>query len=322
MPAIAILLTLFFSFLLIVLPIWTFIRAKAAQDLGRRLQAEVLELQRQLARLGATVHDLKSRQGEVPTPIAASVALAPHPPVVAPPVLPTWVAPAPAETTETERLPTVPAPAAEDEIDVWRDAPPVALARDAPDPVEPIQTQTQAPVAEVASAPLINWELFMGVKLAAWIGGLALFLAVAFFVKYSFEHNLIPPEVRVAIGFVVGAGLVVGGLKLANKRYAVTAQTLCASGVVSLYAVTFVSHAVYHFPLFDAVVTFALMALVTATAFLLAVRMEAKVVAVLGILGGFITPALLGTGVDNPVGLFGYLALLDVGLIAVALHRQ
>ena len=41
----------------------------------------------------------------------------------------------------------------------------------------------------------------MGAKMFAWIGGLALFLGVAFFVKYSFEHNLVPPEVRVAIGF-------------------------------------------------------------------------------------------------------------------------
>jgi len=41
--------------------------------------------------------------------------------------------------------------------------------------------------------PPINWEQFMGAKLFAWIGGLALFLGVAFFVKYSFEHNLISP---------------------------------------------------------------------------------------------------------------------------------
>ena len=54
----------------------------------------------------------------------------------------------------------------------------------------------------------------MGAKLFAWIGGLALFLGIAFFVKYSFEHNLIPPELRIAIGFVVGASLVVGGLLL------------------------------------------------------------------------------------------------------------
>lgn len=39
----------------------------------------------------------------------------------------------------------------------------------------------------------------MGAKLFAWLGGLAGALAVAFFVKYSFEHDLIPPEVRVAL---------------------------------------------------------------------------------------------------------------------------
>jgi hypothetical protein len=39
-------------------------------------------------------------------------------------------------------------------------------------------------------------------------------------------------------------------------------------------------------------------------------------------LGGFLTPILLSTGVDNPGGLFGYIALLDAGLIVVALHRR
>jgi hypothetical protein len=42
MPAIALLLSVVFIFLLIVLPIWTFIRAKAAEELGRRLQDEVM----------------------------------------------------------------------------------------------------------------------------------------------------------------------------------------------------------------------------------------------------------------------------------------
>ena len=34
----------------------------------------------------------------------------------------------------------------------------------------------------------------MGVKGFAWVGGLALFLGVAFFVKYSFDNNLVPPN--------------------------------------------------------------------------------------------------------------------------------
>lgn len=162
----------------------------------------------------------------------------------------------------------------------------------------------------------------MGVKLFAWIGGLALFLGVVFFVKYSFENNLISPELRVAIGFLTGLGLLVGGFILKRKDYAVTSQTLCATGVVILYATTFACRSIYHFEFFDVGPTFALMALITTAAFLLAVRMEAQVVAVLGILGGFLTPFLISTGVDNPLGLFGYIALLDIGLIAVALHRR
>jgi hypothetical protein len=64
------------------------------------------------------------------------------------------------------------------------------------------------------------------------------------------------------------------------------------------------------------------MVLITATAFLIAIRLDAMVVAILGMLGGFLTPILLSTGVDNPLGLFGYIAILDAGLIVVALNRR
>jgi len=171
-------------------------------------------------------------------------------------------------------------------------------------------------------APAINWEQFMGVKLLAWIGGLAAFLAVAFLVKYSFDRNLISPEDRMASGFAAGLGALVGGVVLSRKDYAVLAHTLCGTGVVILYAVAFACRSVYHFEFFGPMPTFLLMMLITAAAFLLAVRLNAMVVAILGMLGGFLTPVLLSTGVDNPFGLFGYIALLDVGLILVALHRR
>ena len=160
----------------------------------------------------------------------------------------------------------------------------------------------------------------MGVKLFAWIGGLALFLGLAFFVKYSFDNNLVSPEIRVAIGYILGVGLLVGGLVLAGREYSVLGQTLCATGVLVLYANIFASHAFYHF--IGVLPAFALMVLVTAVAFLLAVRLDAQVVAILGLLGGFLTPVLLSTGQDNPQGLFGYLALLDAGLIAVVTRKR
>ncbi len=114
----------------------------------------------------------------------------------------------------------------------------------------------------------------------------------------------------------------VGGVLLKQRQYTVTSHTLCATGVVVFYAVTFACRAVYHFPFFGPLPTFLLMVLITATAFTIAVRLDAMVVAILGMLGGFLTPVLLSTGVDNPVGLFAYIALLDAGLIAVALTKR
>src|SRR5947208_1791832 len=113
-----------------------------------------------------------------------------------------------------------------------------------------------------------------------------------------------------------------GGVPLKRKENVVTAQTLCATGILILYAVTFACRSFYHFPFFGLVPTFALMSLITPAAFLLAVQLDALVVAILGIGGGFLTPVLLSTGQDNPLGLFGYIALLDIGLLAVARRKE
>ena len=169
----------------------------------------------------------------------------------------------------------------------------------------------------------------MGVKMFAWVWRTgAVSRRVAFFgVKYSFDNNLIPAEMRVAIGYVVGIALVIGGVVISRKNYLVLSHTLCATGVVILYAITFAARAYYHFltwpgAWWDALPAFGIMVLITAAGFLLAVRLNALVVAVLGMLGGFLTPILLSTGVDNPGGLFGYIAILDAGLIIVALARR
>ena len=299
MESLLILLLLYLAATLIVLPIWTIMKVRGHD-------AEVEALRQRLAYLDAELKELhaKLREGIAPAkpaepvaPPAAPAAIAPPPVIAAPPSVPVFVPP-----------PVAPVP-----------VPPPAPAAEPP-PLPPVITPPPVISAPEPLRPAINWEQFMGAKLFAWLGGLALFLGVAFFVKYSFEHDLIPPEVRVALGFLTGAGLVVGGLRLDRERYRITAQTLIAAGVVSLYAVTFACNSVYHFAFFGTLPTFLLMVLITAAAFVLAVRLPAQVVAILGMLGGFLTPVLLSTGVDNPGGLFGYLALLDAGLVAVALR--
>ncbi|MBA3848399.1 MAG: hypothetical protein C0502_00190 [Opitutus sp.] len=301
MEPLLVLLILYLGAVLLALPVWTILKIRGADSALDALNEEVRELRRELQLLRTALRSAppEAERGAPLTPAAPPPAPEPKPESL-PPLLPPAVTPPP------------PAPEPIQEPAAARATPPpVASApRYVPPPPAPGWTDS------------INWEQFMGAKLFAWLGGFALFLGIAFFVKYAFEHELIPPGVRVALGFLLGAGLVAGGLRLDRARYRILCQTLVATGVVSLYAVTFACNAVYHFAFFGPIPTFLLMALITAAAFVLAVRLEAQVVAILGLLGGFLTPVLLSTGQDNPAGLFGYIALLDLGLVAVALHRS
>ncbi|HEV2454326.1 MAG TPA: DUF2339 domain-containing protein, partial [Verrucomicrobiae bacterium] len=280
------------------LAIWLIVRAVNANSQIKELSHRVGALESELLRLR---QDREPETTNVAQPTSAPV---PEPKIVSPsPVAPPpgpLVIPQP--VISSPRPPGIPPPTLQ-----------AAASQSEPPPI----FESLRP-----SAPKINWEQFMGVKGFAWLGGFALFLGVAFFVKYSFDNNLVPPELRVAIGFLAGLGLLAGGVMMSRKNLSALSQTLCATGVVILYAVTFACRSIYHFEFFGALPTFLLMALITTTAFLVAVRLNALVVAILGMLGGFLTPILLSTGQDNPLGLFGYIAILDAGLIVVALNRR
>ncbi|MSU46596.1 MAG: DUF2339 domain-containing protein [Lacunisphaera sp.] len=233
MKALLVLLALYLFLVLIVLPIWTFIKIRGHNDELEMLHHRLHQLEGEISSPRAKMSEGLApaplpgdRAGQTPggqqptTVLLRSAAVTPPPPPAPVPVHPKTVA-------EPPLLPPVIA---------------------APGPVRPVYTPPPP-------KPAINWEQFMAAKLFAWLGGFALLLGVAFFVKYSFDHNLISPEVRVAIGFVIGAGLIIGGIKLIRKGYTTPAQALVAAGVVSLYIVTFACRSIYHFKFFGAVPT-------------------------------------------------------------------
>ena len=276
--------------LILVTPFVALFKAVTAGRLAAELRSQIATLEIEVRSLRQSMNPTQEKK---PAPELQASSISPAPvPIILPPVKPV---PQPARAVSPPLAPSLPA--------------------------EKAASRIPEPPRVTKPSPPIDWEQFMGAKLFAWIGGLALFLGIAFFVKYSFEHNLVPPEVRVAIGFVAGVLLLAGGVLMKRKENAVTAQTLSATGILVLYAITFACRSYYHFPFFGPVATFLLMSLITGVAFLLAVRMNALVVAVLGVAGGFLTPVLLSTGQDNPFGLFGYIALLDIGLLAIA-QRQ
>ena len=156
-------------------------------------------------------------------------------------------------------------------------------------------------------------------RLFSAVAGIALVIAAIFFLRYSIEQGWLQPPVRVAIGVLTGVSLLVVCERKAARRYAITANALDAAAVSILFATFFAAHALWH--LVPALPTFLLLALVATVAVLLSIRHESLFIAVLGLLGGFSTPALLSTGENRPIPLFGYLLLLNVGLAWVARER-
>ena len=299
----------------IALIIWLGIKASRADRSVRELESRFDALQAEVYSLW---RELRTR-GTAPSAAPTQEQPEPAPMPVSPPLEQTEPSPEPTEATSPPVA--IPPPmrlAGRGKIALRVPTSPVATPPPIPEPSLTSVVDAPPPIArppEPVRVPKIDWEQFMGVKLFAWIGGFALFLGLVFFLKYAFENKLISPEMQVALEYVLGAGLLVGGIWMHRKQYAVTGQTLCATAVLALYAVTFASHSYYQ--LLSIGPCFAVMVLVTAAAFLLAVQLDAQVVAILGLLGGFLTPVLLSTGKDNPVGLFSYIALLDAGLIAV-----
>lgn len=202
---------------------------------------------------------------------------------------------------------------------------PVMTPEPPPTAVEPPPRPTARPPAAkpetqpLPPTPKIDWERWIGIRGAAALGAVALGLAGLLFFKYSIERGLITPAMRVVLGAVVGLGCVVssGWLRRRDQRY--VAEGVAGAGVVILYAAFWAAHILY--ALIPLALAFVLMILVTVTCCWIAWRHSAFAVAAIGLVGGFATPLLLSSGADRPIGLFGYVLLLDLGLLALG-HRR
>lgn len=189
-----------------------------------------------------------------------------------------------------------------------------AASTDGASPPPPPPAEPTAPPPEGGGL-----EQWIGVRGAAALGAFVLVIAGLYFFQYSIEHGLIGPELRVALGALVGLGCIGAAETVLRTRAPALAPWLAGAGIAILYGSSWALGARYGLaPLW---VSGLLMVLTTAAATALAVRRKAFAIAVLGLLGGFVTPLALSTGEDHPIPLFGYLLVLDAAILYVS-HRR
>ncbi|MBI4337858.1 MAG: DUF2339 domain-containing protein [Chloroflexi bacterium] len=164
-----------------------------------------------------------------------------------------------------------------------------------------------------------DWEQVLGGNWFARIGALALIIGVGFFLKLAFENNWIGETGRVILGMVVGVALLGAG-EYWQRRYPTWAHAVTGGGIGIIYLSIYAAFGFYH--LIGPLPAFLFLALVTALAGLLALRYEALTIAVLGVLGGFLTPVLLGRDRPDDRLLLTYILVLDLGILGVAAFRN
>jgi uncharacterized membrane protein len=163
-------------------------------------------------------------------------------------------------------------------------------------------------------------EALIGGVWFAWAGIIFVVLTVAFTLKLAIDNDWIGPGVRVAIGAAGGLALISVAERLRSRGLRYYAFILSGGGLLILYLSIYAAHVFYDF--IEQPVAFLLMVAVTTAAVLLSVRHNALPIAILGLVGGFLTPVLLSTGTDNQIALFTYIALLDAGVLAVAYFKR
>ena len=197
--------------------------------------------------------------------------------------------------------------------------------------VSPLPIETSEPVAVpqgVEAAERRPLEERLASRWFLWLGAAALALSGLFLINYAVESGLLTAGTRIVLALLLGIALTLGGEWMRRRslpRYIAAAQidlvagALTSAGIFVSFAAVYAAHTLYG--LISPLAAFLGLALTALAAFALA-ALHAPIVAILGLLAGFLTPALIRSEAPSAWALFGYLALVVLASAAVIRYRR
>jgi len=206
-----------------------------------------------------------------------------------------------------------------------------------PEPVWPTEEKPAAPRSRTPGrfpkdpsrpAQPAVFQVLLG-KMTTWlttgnipvkVGVIISFIGVAFLLKYAIDRELVVLSLQMRILAVAVAGVVmlVIGWRLRHKAR-VYALSMQGGGAGILFLTVFAALRLWQ--MLPAGLAFVLLCLLTAFTGALAVLQNARILAVLGIIGGFLAPVLTSTGQGSHVVLFSYYLVLNSAILGIAWFR-
>lgn|GEM_PF-257644 len=181
-----------------------------------------------------------------------------------------------------------------------------------------VQSITLSPSVSQPSSDPVSSEDTSG-KILGRIGIAAVLIGVAFFLKYAFDNNWIGPAGRVMIGIIAGLGFLGLGQYL-RAKYLQYSDLIMGGGIAISYLSIFSAHTFYN--LIDSPTTGVLMFLVTLLSFAISIVNATQILAVVSVIGAFATPFLVGSQENSMVVLFGYIILINIGVLGISFFKK
>jgi len=214
-----------------------------------------------------------------------------------------------------ERPPIAPIEQPPDE----RPEPPPQYVPPTPQPISPPPPIQPAPQPIAAQRiDTLQLESLIGRRLVGWAAVALILFAAAFFLKYAFDNRWIGELGRVSIGVTFGVTLTLLGFRYHQRGWRVFSQILTAGGIVLLYLSAYAAFGYYH--LVTQKAAFIYLIILVSEAAALSLLYEAPAIAIMALIGGFLSPILLHSDRDQYKSLFGYIFALDVGALGLLKH--
>ncbi|MFT4602340.1 MAG: putative membrane protein, partial [Arenicella sp.] len=137
--------------------------------------------------------------------------------------------------------------------------------------------------------------------------------------KYSIDHNLINPLTRIMLGYFLGVGVLLVGIKL-KKKYEFFSAVLVSGAIAIMYFDTFVAYSLYE--IFPQLVAFGLMIFFTIFTVLAAINYNRQIIAHIALVGSYAIPILLSDGSGNVFALFTYMTIINAGILVLGFKKD
>jgi uncharacterized membrane protein len=161
-------------------------------------------------------------------------------------------------------------------------------------------------------------ERFIGENLINKIGIAVTVIGVAIGTKYAIDHDLISPVTRIISGYLVAALLLFFAVRL-RKKYEQFSAVLLSGSMAIMYFITYAAYS--FFSLFPQVLTFILLVIITVVTVSAALKYNKEIIAIIGLVGAYAIPFLLGDNPNAALVLFSYTAIINIGILIIAVKK-